>query len=160
MDFEKTINEFIKILDQQEKEYLVKLSEIKIKKCGINELLQNYKQNQKLLITERVESIKPNSSKIMDDKDIKKVNLFFEYLDKVGDEPLTWKLIKQKMPKIEYYIYNKKKRLWNSVQEFTNDFKEWVNREGYWTNALPKIADKPDDPNFPIMKIGNGNTSE
>jgi len=87
----------------------------------------------------------------MDDKDIKKNNLFLEYLDKIGNEILTWKLVKQKMPKLEYYLYNKQKRLWANMNDFLKDFDAWLNRKGYWTNAVPKPDNRPDDPKYPVM---------
>lgn len=155
MNIEKIVKDYLKELESQEQDYIQKIKEIKTKKCGLNEFLEDYKQKQKELLIQAKEISISNGNKIvMDDKDILKMNLFLEYIDKVGEvQPM--KIIKQKMPKLEYYIYNKKKRLWNSWREFCDDYTAWINREGYWTNAIPKPDNRPDNPNFPLMKNGN-----
>jgi hypothetical protein len=149
-DFEQTIFEQIENLKCEEQECQQKIKDIPVKICALNELINNMKQKQNLTIVERKESIKLNTSKLMDNKDILKVNLFLEFLEKCNDDT-TFKTVREKMPKIEYYIYNKKKRLWSGYQQFRDDFDAWLNRKGYWTNAIPKPDNRPDDPQYPIM---------
>lgn len=38
--------------------------------------------------------------------------------------------------------------------EFKEDYRAWLNREGYWTNAIPKPDNRPDDISYPVMKMG------
>jgi len=148
------IEKYIKKLNKDKEQLLIDFNEemnkIDIKLIGLNEFRNSISANHKLKIVERKESISSESSKFMDNKDVKKVNLFLEFLDKCG-EATEFKIIRKQMPKIEYYIYNKKKRLWNGFQEFRNDYKSWLNREGYWTNAIPKPDNRPDDIKYPIM---------
>lgn len=147
------IDEFIEKLNVSKQYLLQEVEKIETKICGLNELKDNIKDSQKLVVVKRVASISSGDSKFMDGKDITKVNIFLEFLDKCG-EATDFKTIRKKMPKTEYYIYNKKARLWNSYMEFKDDYKAWLNREGYWTNAIPKPDNRPDDINYPIMKMG------
>ena len=159
MDIEKTVKEFIVKLGNEELEYLDKLKEIRIKLCVLNELLENHKQTEIQVFSEVKESITKFSGKIIDQKDIKKINMFLEYSQKCPNE-IYFDRAKKLVHGLDYYVYNKKVRLWSNWQEFLKDYKLFSSREGYWTNALPKYENKPDDPNFPIMKIGNGNKKE
>ena len=68
--------------------------------------------------------------------DVKRANLFLEFLDKCGDERVYGKC-RVLMPKLEHYIYRKGK-LWPKWQAFLDDFDMWVKREGHWANVLPK----------------------
>ena len=146
------IDESIKKMLSEEQEYLQKAKEIKIKICALNELKNEVDKKIENNIKENIKD-SPTINKTMDENDIKKINLFLEYLDKVGKEDITWKLIKLKMPKIEYYIYNKQKRLWSSMKDFQDDFNLWLNRKGHWTNAFPKPDNRPDDLNYPVIEF-------
>ena len=68
--------------------------------------------------------------------DVKRANLFLEFMDKCGDETVYAKC-RVKMPKIERYIYRKTK-LWPNWKEFLKDYNMWVKREGHWANILSK----------------------
>ena len=68
--------------------------------------------------------------------DVKRVNIFLEFIDKCGDETVYSKC-RVRMPKLEHYIYRKTK-LWPNWQGFLDDYNKWVKREGHWANVLVK----------------------
>jgi hypothetical protein len=159
MDIKMCIDEYIKDLHKQIDEHMEIINnhqkfinEVNNKICGLTEFKKFLDKKQKSLLEERKELVNAGDSKFMDEKDIKKINLFLEFLDKCGDN-INRTHIKQSLPKLEYYIYNKRAKLWNSFNDFKEDFENWVNREGYWTNALPLKEDQEVDPQYPIMKL-------
>jgi len=153
-EFENIIKEQISKLEEAKQFHSDEIKIINIKISVMNELNDSLIEKNEMIIEKQKEILtsKVQSSKIMDGKDIKRVNLFIEYKNTCKGEKL-FQNVKKKLPKLEYYLYNKKARLWNNWEEFLNDFKDYDNRTGYWTNALPKADGREIDPDFPIMKM-------
>ena len=180
---EKIIDNDIAVLLKQEREYQKKLNEIRIRIVtleGVKETLRaSVTENEEevadikntainssnsINTISNIESSDGNnvkySSKFMDDKDIKKINIFLGYssaMSAEGNTDMSIVVAKKRFPKIEYYIYNKKSKLWNGYSDFCKDLKDWSARKGYWTNAIPKPNNREDDPRFPIMKVTKRN---
>lgn len=103
-------------------------------------------------VVERQEDMNKVCPKLMDRKDSKKINIFLEFIDKCGGENFEYKFMMSRFHRMHYYLYSKNK-LWNGINDFRQDFENWVNREGYWTNALPLRADHEIDYDYPVAKV-------
>jgi hypothetical protein len=44
------------------------------------------------------------------------------------------------MPKLNYYIYNPKWKLWTDINDFRNDYRAWIDCSGHWGN-LPQRSE-------------------
>ena len=150
---EAAVSDYIARLDAQIAACEQEVKQLKFKKTCMEEFFQDQAEKQKEDIKARRTEISPGMAKFMDDKDVTKINLFLQFLDKCGDDPARAN-IQKVFPKLNHYIYNKKRRLWNSIPEFKADFDDWVARKGYWTNALPHREGHEDDLNYPMMVVG------
>lgn len=79
----------------------------------------------------------PLKACFLESDDVKRVNVFLEFMDKCGDERVYSKC-RVKMPKLEAYLYRKKSRLWPTWPAFLDDYDMWVHRVGPWSNILIK----------------------
>lgn len=144
------ITDFVSKLDAQIAVHEQEIQQLKCKKACMDEFRRNLAEQYQGDIAARRTEISPGRAKLMDDKDVTKINLFLQFLDRCGEEPSKAN-IQKVFPKLNHYIYNKKRRLWNSIPEFKQDLDDWVARRGYWTNALPQREGHVDDLNFPLM---------
>lgn len=87
-------------------------------------------------IQENIGKVSSFKNCFVEPDDVKRANLFLEFMDKCEDETAYGKC-RVKMPKLEHYIY-RKNRLWNGWADFLKDYNMWVKREGHWKNVLPK----------------------
>lgn len=145
------VDKYIEELMLQKDNLLKEVKNIDIQVMSLNKFKDNLIKKDNNIKKERQETI--NECKYMEEKDIHKINLFLEFLDKCNGDTSN-KTVRVKMPKLEYYIYNKKKRLWNSYDDFRQDFNAWLNRQGYWENAIPQKEGHENNPECPIIKMG------
>lgn len=145
------VDKYIEELILQKDNLLKEVKNIDIQVMSLNKFKDNLIKKNNNIKKERKETI--NECKYMEEKDIHKINLFLEFLDKCNGDTSN-KIVRVKMPKLEYYIYNKKKRLWNSYDDFRQDFNAWLNRQGYWENAIPQKEGHENNPECPIIKMG------
>lgn len=150
---ESAVIDYIGKLEAQITIHEQEIRQLRLKKSCMEEFVQDQLEKEKEDIQTRRAEITPGMAKFMDDKDVTKINLFLQFLDKCGDDPSKAN-IQKVFPKLNHYIYNKKRRLWNSIPEFKHDFDDWVARRGYWTNALPHRDGHEDDLDFPLMVVG------
>jgi hypothetical protein len=135
------LNDFIKQLNQEKKIFEVKIRELDVKIKILEEFSQylGKKEKKKNIMDNIANSSQTSSSNFMDEKDIKKVNLFLEYMDKIG-EIVPIQEAKRRMPRLEYYIY--RKRIWKNWNEFSQDYNDWLDKKGYWENLVPNFKAK------------------
>lgn len=116
------------------------ISEAEIRIRELRRLLEFLAEKSTEAKKKRIKNnIKGNMLKdlLPDERDAKKVNIFLEFMERCGDEPV-YGHARKKMAKLETYIYKKQSKLWNNWREFREDFTKWVNREGSWAGVLPK----------------------
>ena len=63
------------------------IKQLRFKKTCMEEFFQDQAEKQKEDIKARRTEISPGMAKFMDDKDVTKINLFLQFLDKCGDDP-------------------------------------------------------------------------
>lgn len=130
---EKKISEAV-----EERETLLKmLEEIEIKLGVYKEIAKEFQvEVEREIITQKIRGTTlPKEYRLLEEDDRKRVNIFLEYTEKCG-KVLEAKVFREKMPKLNHYLYNKKSRLWNSWDEFSEDIQQWWSRTGRWENIL------------------------
>lgn len=90
-------------------------------------------------IRERSEDMNRVCPELVDNRDAAKINIFTEAIERLGDD-LSGTNIRNNMPKLNYYIYNPKWKLWTDINDFRNDYRAWIDCSGYWGN-LPQRSE-------------------
>jgi hypothetical protein len=107
--------------------------------AALHDVIKKIEDEDKKMKKEVISSnIKKNALKTLlpDERDARRVNIFLEFLDKVGELPSSFTQAKERMPKLGTAIYRHK--LWNSWPEFKKDYRRWLNREEPWTGILER----------------------
>jgi SMC interacting uncharacterized protein involved in chromosome segregation len=78
---------------------------------------------------------KQENSKIMDDIDIKKVNLFCPVIEEFGEDLPGMETVCKKVKGLRNALYASRveNRLWMNWAEFKQDLHDWLHNEGHWT---------------------------
>lgn len=118
-------------------EYRATADNYAIQIAALRDILEEIEEKDKELKREVVSNnIKKNTLKTLlpDERDAKRVNIFLEFLDKVGEPPSSFIQAREKMSKLETAIY--RNRLWSGWPAFKEDYRRWLNREEPWTGVL------------------------
>lgn len=118
-------------------EYRATADNYAIQIAALRDILEEIEEKDKELKRGVVSNnIKKNSLKALlpDEKDARRVNIFLEFLDRIGEPPSAYADVRSRMPKLETAIYRHK--LWKGWPDFKEDYRRWLNREAPWTGVL------------------------